>query len=98
MFSGGLGQIDHRHVEKYEGEEGMSCVKIGGPAYRIGLGGGAASSKVLCALKSKGPKDESTEIMLIIEFPLNRRMAKGQAEKTWTLTQFSGVMQKWPKS
>ena len=45
MFSGGFGQIDHRHLEKGEGEVGMLVVKIGGPAYRIGLGGGAASSK-----------------------------------------------------
>ena len=44
MFSGGLGQIDHRHLHKADGELGMLVVKIGGPAYRIGLGGGAASS------------------------------------------------------
>ncbi|GBF90353.1 hypothetical protein Rsub_02459 [Raphidocelis subcapitata] len=44
MFSGGLGQIDHRHLHKADGELGMLVVKIGGPAYRIGMGGGAASS------------------------------------------------------
>ncbi|KIY99597.1 phosphoribosylformylglycinamidinesynthase [Monoraphidium neglectum] len=44
MFSGGLGQIDHRHLHKDDGELGMLVVKIGGPAYRIGMGGGAASS------------------------------------------------------
>lgn len=42
--SGGVGQIDHRHLEKADGEIGMLVVKIGGPAYRIGMGGGAASS------------------------------------------------------
>lgn len=42
--SGGIGQIDHRHLEKADGEIGMLVVKIGGPAYRIGMGGGAASS------------------------------------------------------
>lgn len=46
MFSGGIGQIDHEHVEKGEPEVGMLVVKIGGPAYRIGMGGGAASSMV----------------------------------------------------
>ncbi len=46
MFSGGLGQIDHRHVAKGEPEPGMLVVKVGGPAYRIGMGGGAASSMV----------------------------------------------------
>ena len=45
MFSGGFGQIDHSNLEKQEGDVGMLVVKIGGPAYRIGMGGGAASSK-----------------------------------------------------
>ncbi|GMH42502.1 hypothetical protein BSKO_10421 [Bryopsis sp. KO-2023] len=44
MFSGGVGQIDHSHLEKDDGEVSMLVVKIGGPAYRIGMGGGAASS------------------------------------------------------
>ncbi|MBT8462418.1 MAG: phosphoribosylformylglycinamidine synthase, partial [Gemmatimonadetes bacterium] len=46
MFSGGIGQIDGRHTEKDTPEPGMWVVKIGGPAYRIGMGGGAASSMV----------------------------------------------------
>ncbi|XP_072245942.1 phosphoribosylformylglycinamidine synthase [Leuresthes tenuis] len=44
MFSGGLGSIDDTHVKKEEAEPGMDVVKIGGPVYRIGVGGGAASS------------------------------------------------------
>ncbi len=46
MFTGGIGQIDARHLEKGRPEPGMWVVKIGGPAYRIGMGGGAASSMV----------------------------------------------------
>jgi phosphoribosylformylglycinamidine synthase len=46
MFSGGIGQMDARHAEKGEPEDGMLVVKLGGPAYRIGMGGGAASSMV----------------------------------------------------
>ncbi len=46
MFTGGVGQIDDRHIEKYEPERGMLVVKVGGPAYRIGIGGGAASSMI----------------------------------------------------
>ncbi|KAL8151773.1 hypothetical protein V2J09_021581 [Rumex salicifolius] len=46
MFSAGIGQIDHVHITKGEPEIGMLVVKIGGPAYRIGMGGGAASSMV----------------------------------------------------
>ena len=46
MFSGGIGQMDDRHREKGSPEVGMLAVKLGGPAYRIGMGGGAASSMV----------------------------------------------------
>ncbi|KAG0494314.1 hypothetical protein HPP92_005308 [Vanilla planifolia] len=46
MFSGGIGQINHLHIVKEEADIGMLVVKIGGPAYRIGMGGGAASSMV----------------------------------------------------
>lgn len=46
MFSAGIGQIDHDHLVKGEADIGMLVVKIGGPAYRIGMGGGAASSMV----------------------------------------------------
>ncbi len=46
MFSGGIGQIDARHTTKEKPEAEMWVVKIGGPAYRIGMGGGAASSMV----------------------------------------------------
>ena len=46
MFTGGIGQIDERHIEKKQPDKGMFVVKIGGPAYRIGIGGGAASSMI----------------------------------------------------
>ncbi len=46
MFTGGIGQIDNRHIEKGQPRKGMLVVKIGGPAYRIGIGGGAASSMI----------------------------------------------------
>ncbi len=44
MFTGGIGQIDARHIEKCPQEKGMLIVQVGGPAYRVGFGGGAASS------------------------------------------------------
>ena len=44
MFTGGIGQIDDRHTEKAPEEKGMYIVQVGGPAYRVGFGGGAASS------------------------------------------------------
>ncbi len=46
MFTGGIGQIDHHHIKKEAPQKGMKIVQVGGPAYRIGIGGGAASSMV----------------------------------------------------
>lgn len=46
MMSSGVGLLDGRHVTKGGAEKGMTVVKVGGPAYRIGMGGGAASSRV----------------------------------------------------
>jgi len=44
MFTGGLGQIDDRLTDKKPEEKGMLIIQVGGPAYRVGFGGGAASS------------------------------------------------------
>jgi phosphoribosylformylglycinamidine synthase len=46
MFTGGIGQIDTRHVEKDEAQKGLLIVQVGGPAYGIGVSGGSASSKL----------------------------------------------------
>ena len=46
MFTGGVGQIDDRHIKKDTPSKNMVVVKVGGPAYRIGMGGGSASSMV----------------------------------------------------
>ncbi|XP_069840783.1 phosphoribosylformylglycinamidine synthase [Dendropsophus ebraccatus] len=44
MFSGGIGSMEDIHRTKEAPAPGMHVVKIGGPVYRIGVGGGAASS------------------------------------------------------
>lgn len=44
MFTAGVGQIDDRHTAKDTATKGMLIVQVGGPAYRVGFGGGAASS------------------------------------------------------
>ncbi|PSN31568.1 Phosphoribosylformylglycinamidine synthase [Blattella germanica] len=44
MFSGGVGSLDANMVDKLKPEKGMEVVKLGGPVYRIGVGGGSASS------------------------------------------------------
>ena len=37
LFSGGMGQLDDRHLHKGQPEKDMLVVKVGGPAYHIGL-------------------------------------------------------------
>ncbi|XP_071477860.1 phosphoribosylformylglycinamidine synthase-like [Diadema antillarum] len=44
MFSGGIGSLEEGHIKKDQPATGMKVVKLGGPVYRIGVGGGAASS------------------------------------------------------
>ncbi len=44
MLAGGMGAIHRDFVQKQEVTPGALIVQIGGPAMRIGLGGGAASS------------------------------------------------------
>ncbi|XP_043521833.1 phosphoribosylformylglycinamidine synthase isoform X2 [Frieseomelitta varia] len=44
MFSGGLGTMDADMSQKVLPQKGMEVIKIGGPVYRIGVGGGSASS------------------------------------------------------
>ena len=46
MFTGGIGQMDARHRSKGQPAKGMLVIQIGGPGYRIGIGGGAASSMI----------------------------------------------------
>jgi phosphoribosylformylglycinamidine synthase len=44
MLAGGMGNIKRGHVDKRPIPTGAFVVQLGGPAMRIGLGGGAASS------------------------------------------------------
>ncbi|MDZ4284448.1 MAG: phosphoribosylformylglycinamidine synthase, partial [Patescibacteria group bacterium] len=46
LYSAGFGRIRDMHVAKQQPERGMLIVRIGGPAYRIGVGGGSASSMI----------------------------------------------------
>jgi len=46
MLSGGGGLIDGRHLDKIEPAPGMLIILVGGPAFRIGVGGGSASAMI----------------------------------------------------
>jgi phosphoribosylformylglycinamidine synthase len=54
MFSAGIGQLRDEHVHKEKPKKGMVVIAIGGPMYRIGVGGGSASSV--------GAGDQSAEL------------------------------------
>ncbi|CAN0408832.1 unnamed protein product, partial [Hapterophycus canaliculatus] len=74
MFSAGIGQMDAGHAEKGDPGVGMWVVKVGGPAYRIGLGGGAASSRVGDAKTAKLDFDAVQRGDAEMENRLNRLM------------------------
>ena len=44
MIAGGLGYINKNYTHKEKLSDGDSIYILGGPGYRIGIGGGAASS------------------------------------------------------
>ncbi len=46
MVAGGVGAIEPEHVDKDPIPPGASLIVLGGPALKIGLGGGAASSMI----------------------------------------------------
>lgn len=46
LYSAGLGSINNLHLKKSTPAIHMYIVRIGGPAYRIGVGGGSASSMI----------------------------------------------------
>ncbi|KFD49934.1 LOW QUALITY PROTEIN: hypothetical protein M514_09148 [Trichuris suis] len=46
MFTAGLGSIDSANVRKNSPINDMFVIKLGGPVFRIGMGGGSASSSM----------------------------------------------------
>ncbi|XP_073823096.1 phosphoribosylformylglycinamidine synthase [Musca autumnalis] len=56
MFSGGMGTMEATMRQKFDPKKGMLLAKIGGPVYRIGVGGGAASS-----VEVQGSNDSSLD-------------------------------------
>ncbi|TSC63046.1 MAG: phosphoribosylformylglycinamidine synthase [Parcubacteria group bacterium Gr01-1014_48] len=44
MYTAGIGQIDDQHIHAESPMRNMLLILLGGPSYRIGIGGGSASS------------------------------------------------------
>jgi len=53
MFTGGLSTIQDEHIHKNEPQKGELVIILGGPNYRIGMGGGSGSSVTLGEHKGK---------------------------------------------
>jgi phosphoribosylformylglycinamidine synthase len=59
LYSAGMGRLLDIHLEKRPPNKKMFIVRIGGPAYRIGVGGGSASSM------THGSQDEGLDLMSV---------------------------------
>ncbi|MEA2098018.1 MAG: phosphoribosylformylglycinamidine synthase [Patescibacteria group bacterium] len=46
LYTVGTGQVENGHIKKGIVQKGLFLIQIGGPAYRIGLGGASGSSKI----------------------------------------------------
>ncbi|OGB74981.1 phosphoribosylformylglycinamidine synthase [candidate division Kazan bacterium RIFCSPHIGHO2_01_FULL_49_10] len=46
MYTAGVGTIDEANLQPNHPKRGMLVLQVGGPAYRIGVGGGSASSMI----------------------------------------------------
>ena len=53
LFSGGVGQLDDRHLHKGQPEKDMLVVKVGGPAYRIAIPHPSATSASAAACPTR---------------------------------------------
>ncbi len=53
MYTAGLGQMDDAHIHAHTPLRDMRVVLLGGPSYRIGIGGGSASSQTAEAKRKK---------------------------------------------
>ncbi|CDW55995.1 phosphoribosylformylglycinamidine synthase [Trichuris trichiura] len=56
MFTAGLGSIDGANVRKNSPVNDMFVIKLGGPVFRVGMGGGSASSSMVQGELDKASK------------------------------------------
>lgn len=68
MFSGGVGSMEANMTQKLKPEVGHQIVKIGGPVYRIGVGGGSASS-----VEVQGDNKEELDFNAVQRGKLNKK-------------------------
>ncbi|MGD9592188.1 MAG: phosphoribosylformylglycinamidine synthase, partial [Candidatus Berkiella sp.] len=80
MLAGGMGNIMPNHVNKKRFEEGSLLIVLGGPAMKIGLGGGAASSL------AQGSSKESLDFASVQrQNPEMQRRCQEVIDRCWAL-------------
>ena len=89
LFSGGVGQLDDRRLHKGQPEKDMLVVKVGGPAYRIGLGSGAASSRMQDASQAAVDFEAVQRCDAEMENKMNR-VIRGENPIVWIHDQGAG--------
>ena len=84
MLAGGLGNIRAEHVQKQRIADGAPLIVLGGPAMRIGLGGGAASSMASGAssedLDFASVQRDNAEMQRRCQEVIDRCWARGDTE------------------
>jgi phosphoribosylformylglycinamidine (FGAM) synthase-like enzyme len=91
MFSAGVGQLDGGHTDKGSPENGMLVVKVGGPAYRIGIG----MYQIFEAILHYNANSELTSRLTIQVAELLRLVFKVLKMLIWILMRSNVVMQRW---
>lgn len=80
MIAGGMGNILEKHVEKQVFSDGALLIVLGGPAMKIGLGGGAASSM------AQGSSDEALDFASVQrQNPEMQRRCQEVIDSCWAL-------------
>ena len=80
MLAGGLGNIRESHVQKEAFSAGAKLIVLGGPAMKIGLGGGAASSM------NTGSSDEDLDFASVQrDNPEMERRCQEVIDRCWQL-------------
>lgn len=80
MIAGGMGNILEQHVEKQSFPAGSCLVVLGGPAMKIGLGGGAASSM------AQGSSEEALDFASVQrQNPEMQRRCQEVIDQCWAL-------------
>ncbi len=87
MLAGGMGNIMSPHVNKNKFQHGSLLIVLGGPAMKIGLGGGAASS-----VASGTSKEELDFASVQRQNPEMQRRCQEVIDRCWALGEHNPIL------